>query len=402
MRRGRTPLALLVACIALFGYIWFVERGRDVGDDGAAKKPTVFGSLEADAIEEMVVTSSTGSTTTLRKDGGAWQITSPVAAGTDAAEVSGLTTNLATLSEQRIVDEAPKDLAPFGLQTPRVQVAFRTVGSTTMRTLQLGDKTATGGDLYAKTADTPKVFLVSAFLDTTFDRSTFDLRDKTVVVFDREKVDRVEIARGSERVVMVRTGTQWAITAPGAARADGGTIEGFIGRLHTGTMKSIESETPGDLAAYGLDTPELVVTLGSGASASSFALGTRASNGSVYARDGARAMVFTVDATMADDLRKTADDFRSRDLFEFRTFTATRVDLERDGNDGDVREAEGQRTERGVALDADVAEEGRRRRRNRRRLVVAVERARRVVRRGAAGGRHTAGVGDGQVRRGQG
>ncbi len=331
MRRGRTPLALLVACLGLFGYIWFVERGRDVSEDGTEKKPPVFGSLEADDIDEMTVTSSAGSTTTLKKDGGTWQITSPVAARTDAAEVSGLTTNLATLSQQRVVDEAPGDLAPFGLKAPRVQIAFRTTGSTTMRTLQLGEKTATGGDLYAKTADSPRVFLVSAFLDTTFDRSTFDLRDKTVVLFDREKVDRLEITRGAERVVIVKSGAQWAITAPGAARADASIVESFIGRIHTGTMKSIETETAADLASYGLDTPEVVVTLGAGSSTAAFALGGRATDGSVYARDPARTMVFTVDATMADDLRKKADDFRPRDVFEFRTFTATRVEIERHG-----------------------------------------------------------------------
>lgn len=328
MGRGRTPLLLLAACLAVFAYIWFVERGRD--PEQGDKKPNVFAALDAEAIEEIVLTNSTGTQTTLRKAAGTWSITAPLAAATDAAEVSGLTTNLATLAEQRVVDEAPADLAPFGLLPPRVQIAFRTSGSQATRTLLLGAKTATGGDLYAKTGDSPRVFLVSAFLDTTFDRSTFDLRDKTVALFDRASVDRVELARGADRVVIAKSASGWSLTEPYAVRADNGTVESFIGRINSATMKSIDAEPATDLAPFGLDTPELTVTLGLGSTTASFLLGKRASDGSVYARDGARSIVFTVDATLADDLRKTADDFRPRDLFEFRPFTASRIELTRE------------------------------------------------------------------------
>ena len=331
MARGRSTLLLLVACLALFGYIWFVERHREVSEDGEAKKPNVFASLDAETIDELVVTSSKGETTTLKKDGGAWKMTAPIAAGVDAAEVSGITSNLASITEQRVVDEAPKDLAAFGLATPRVKLAFHAAGATGQRTLMLGEKTATGGDLYAKTGDSPRVFLVSAFVDTTFDRGTFDLRDKTVVVFDREKVDRVELVRGADRVALTKAGAQWNMTAPVAVKADTGAVEALIGRLHSATMKSIAAEPATDLAPYGLDAPKAVVTFGAGSSTTSFLLGGPSDAGAVFAKDGARAMVFTVDATLADDLRKTADDFRPRDVFEFRAFTASRVELTRDG-----------------------------------------------------------------------
>jgi hypothetical protein len=37
--------------------------------------------------------------------------------------------------------------------------------------------------------------------------------------------------------------------------------------------------------------------------------------------------VFTVEASLADDLKKPADDYRRKDLFEFRPFSATRLDI---------------------------------------------------------------------------
>ena len=73
-----------------------------------------------------------------------------------------------------------------------MEVAFKANGQ--QRRLLLGQKTPAGSDVYAKLPDSKRVFLVPSFLDSTFNRSTFDLRDKTVLKLDREKVDSLEIA----------------------------------------------------------------------------------------------------------------------------------------------------------------------------------------------------------------
>ena len=54
--------------------------------------------------------------------------------------------------------------------------------------------------MYARIDGAKKVFLVQSFLDSTFNRKPFDLRDKKVLNFDRDKVDRVEIADGDKLV----------------------------------------------------------------------------------------------------------------------------------------------------------------------------------------------------------
>jgi len=41
-------------------------------------------------------------------------------------------------------------MAPFGLEPARFSVAFRTAGQTAMQKLDVGSKTPTGGDLYAR------------------------------------------------------------------------------------------------------------------------------------------------------------------------------------------------------------------------------------------------------------
>ena len=112
----------------------------------------------------------------------------PAAAPPDEAAVSGITSNLASVEIQRVIDENPTDLKEYGLAEPRVEVAFKSGGQE--RRLQIGQKTPSGTDVYAKLADEKKVFLISVVPRLDLQRGTFDLRDKSVLKLDREKVDR--------------------------------------------------------------------------------------------------------------------------------------------------------------------------------------------------------------------
>ena len=172
----------------MLGYIYFYEMKRPAATETAEQKQKVF-AVEADKIEELEVKAASGERTVLKKAGDAWRIVEPIQAKADEAEVTGIVTNLASLEIQRVVDENAADLAQFGLAPPRVEVGFKKAGQAEASRLLLGDKTATGGDLYAKLPADKRVFLVSSFLESTFNKGTFDLRDKTVLSFDRAKVD---------------------------------------------------------------------------------------------------------------------------------------------------------------------------------------------------------------------
>src|SRR5688572_6989029 len=150
MRGGRSLLVLLVVAAAFGAYLYFVEMKRDPLDTGE-KRDKVF-TVEADKIDEITVKSESGDRTTMKKDGTAWQIVAP-AAKADATEVSGISTNLSTLEQQRVVEENPQNLKDFGLAEPRIEVTFKEGGKE--QTLLIGSKTPTGNDLYAKVAGQP-------------------------------------------------------------------------------------------------------------------------------------------------------------------------------------------------------------------------------------------------------
>jgi hypothetical protein len=331
MRGFRSTLVLLAVLLGLLGYIYFYEMRQPRTDD-SAPKPRAF-IVEAEKIEELEVKSSGGDRTVLRKSATAWSIAEPLQAKADETEVTGITTNLASLEIQRVVDEAPADLAQFGLAPPKAEVAFRAAGQKDPQRLLIGDKTATGGELFAKLPSEKRVFLVSAFLESTFNRGTFDLRDKAVLAFERDKVDGLRIAAGgAAAVAFAKKDQQWRIAAPLAVRADSTSVEGLVGRLQTLKMTSIVASDAAekDLAKYGLDKPAFTAVVTAGDAASTLAIGKADESGALYARDLAKpALVVTVEASLADDLKKSPDSYRPKEIFEFRSFTATRLEITR-------------------------------------------------------------------------
>lgn len=332
MRRLGSTIALVVVLAGLGAYIYFVDSKRPAS--GIEEKQKVF-AVEADKIEEITVTSA-GETSTLRKVDGAWKMTAPVQADADQSEISSLTSNLASMEINRIVDENPSNLAEFGLAPPKIEVSFKGANGVAGQ-VRLGEKTATQSDVYAMKPGETRVFVVSAYQESTFAKKAFDLRDKRILNFERDKVDAVEIAQAAAAPIqLARAGSEWVVKSPAPARGDYSAIEGLMTKLSTANMTRLVETAPNGaatippdtLAKYGLDKPTATVTLGAGSARATLALG-KEEEGAVYARDQARGMVFAVDPTLATDIKKPADDYRDKDLFEFRAFTAARLRIAR-------------------------------------------------------------------------
>ena len=334
MRGLKSTIALIVVLLGLGAYIYFVTwKQPEGGADAAKKQDKVFAGLDSSKIEELKVTSAAGDATTVKKDTGGWQVMQPVTAKADESEIGSLTSALASTEVSRVVDENPTNLNDYGLSNPRIEVDFKAAGDKDYRKLMVGGKTPTGGDLYARRNDEKKVFLIPAFQESTLNRTTFDLRDKGLLKFDREKVDGIDVSAGGKTIAIAKDGGDWKLTKPVQAKADFGSVEGLVGRLQTAQMKSIAADqaSPADLKKYGLDKPEATVNLNIGSSRATLLLGGKASDNTVYARDASKPAVVTVESSLVDDLKKDADSYRRKDLFEFRPFNATHIEMSRNG-----------------------------------------------------------------------
>jgi len=320
--RGLTSTLLLVVVLAgLGGYIYFVDSKRpEPGIDGGPAKEMVY-SLAVDAVDEVKLTFN-GETSVVRKTDSGWKMIQPVETDADPAEAVSLGQALANLELVRVVEENPTDLQKYNLATPPIAVEFK-AGSTT-GSLLLGDKNATQGEMYAMKGGDPKVFLVSSFQETNFNRTPFDLRDKKILKFDREKADTVTLVRGGSTMSLARAGSEWKVAGPVASRSDYSTIEGLLTRLSTSNMSKLLENDAKDLAKYGLDQPVMTITVGAGSATTVLEVGKTEAE-QTYARDASRPLVFTVDSTFQADLIKPFDDYRKKELFEMRAFYVTKL-----------------------------------------------------------------------------
>jgi hypothetical protein len=322
--RGVRGLVLLLVIAVPLG--WYAYRDAKKGPvDDSPKHDKVF-AVEADKIDELQIKSESGERTTLQRKGTSWDITQPAAAAPDEAAVSGITSNLSSLEVQRVVEENPADVTEFGLATPRVEVGFKAAGQ--QHRLQIGSKTPSGTDMYARLADQKKVFLISSFLDSIFNRGSFDLRDKTVLKLDREKVDALDVSTASGHAQEFRkVNGEWQLTSPVPARAEFTAVDGLVSRIASLQMKALVPPATAATPAYGLDKPAATVRIGSGSSQATLVLGAPAGEGAIYARDLSRPAVFTVEASILDDLKKDASEYRQKELFDARAFNATRIEI---------------------------------------------------------------------------
>lgn len=307
--RGRSFLLLLAVAAAIGGYVWFVEMARNPDAESEAPREKLF-TVEPAQIQEVKITNDAGEQSTLRREGNRWTLVEAPGAVVDETEVSNITNGLASLESNRVVDDQPPSLAEFGLDKPRITASFKDAAGTE-RTVLFGSKTPMGGDLYAKLADSSRVVLVGAYLEDTFNKSRLDLRDKSVLTFDRDAVGSITLTSPSGTITLARASGTWKMTAPSDAPADDAAADALVGRLATARMLSIVDAPEG--VETGLAKPSASVAITAGPARAVLEVGGPAGEGSVYARDPGRNLVFTIDASLADELKKKPEDFRKKD-----------------------------------------------------------------------------------------
>jgi hypothetical protein len=320
-------VASIVVLAGLVGYIYFVDSKTEPNAP-EVKEKVWGGTLTSEDMEEVEITLASGETAKVQKTDGSWQVVEPSKAPADETEMTSITSSLASLEVQRVVDANAGDVKQYGLDPARISVAFRSKGQKDLRRVEIGEKTPTGGDLYARIPGEKRVFLVSSFLDSTFNKTPFALRDKTILKIDRQKADGLELVEGATNIQLAKKGSDWMIAKPLAARADFAAVESSLERVGSAQMVGITEENASSLAKYGLDKPTATITVAMGSSRATLLLG-KTENAVVYAKDASRPMVFTVAPTLKTDIIKPVSDLRRKDLFDARAFTTTHIEFKR-------------------------------------------------------------------------
>jgi hypothetical protein len=192
---------------------------------------------------------------------GKWRIVKPRALRADTDLVSEFLDKLEGAKAIEFVDDAPKSLAPYGLDKPaRVTVWVGRDKDRAARTLLVGRPVPEKKGVYVKREGEPGVILTAEAVWTVFPKTVAALRDKVVVSYAYDKLAKVEIAHGRETIDLEKEGTGWKLTAPEALRADSGAVTQLLWKIRDLRALGFLAEGAADVPRF-LAKPEVTVRL---------------------------------------------------------------------------------------------------------------------------------------------
>jgi hypothetical protein len=330
--KARATLALFAVCAASAAAVYLLEIRGGAQRAGRAERARRLVSAEEDMIRRVTVlrpqapSGADPETLTVERDGEAWRMVSPVAAAGDRDAVRNLVSAIAKAETDRAIDGI-SDWAAYGLENPQVTI-FVVSAEGEPDTLFIGDGNPTGDFVFVRKPGRAEAFLTQASLKSSIGRTVFELRDRTVLPFEKDDVRRVEVRRPGGALVLEKEGGRWEIRKPFEAAAAAGPVDELLNTVKWAEAKAFVDESPRSRSGYGLNAPaiRLTLTVGPDSSRQTLDVGLRR-DGRYYAADASRPAVFLVDSGLVSALRKRPDDFREMKIAPFEEWKVRRVEI---------------------------------------------------------------------------
>ncbi len=249
VRRGEEPKIFLTASSLQFA---LNKQTKDLRDKQIL-------TYQDDDVTKVEITPAGGATTTLtRKDKDAWTVDP----GDHPGDITEIRSYLSSLRSTRAVD-FPEDVSKAALDAPRLSVAVTTKDG--VQALLLGGELTQGQQkqVFAKRADQPTVYTIGDWAFRTLGKDGGQFRDKTVLGFAPDRLGRIVLERkDGPGVTFDRAANgDWQIEGAEPGKSKVSTITRLVDDLKDLRGSGIAAEPPGDLTRFGLDAPDLKLTL---------------------------------------------------------------------------------------------------------------------------------------------
>ena len=204
----------------------------------------------------------------LQKQADHWQIVKPLRARADDQKVNDLIAQITTSRIAQFVADDAGDLHPYGLTEPRGTVTIFTADDKQGQILQIGGVPEKEKDqIYVRFAPRKFIYTLPNKIETILSTRPNDLRDRHLVRFDQNQLDRITIdVPGKTKTVLSRKDQNWTIVNRNNRLANAAEARRLIDLLAGEQVTNFVADVASDLPKYGLDKPQLTVTLSSFAS----------------------------------------------------------------------------------------------------------------------------------------
>jgi hypothetical protein len=330
--KSKGLLIASVLLLSLSGIIWWSNKKAATADKTPIEKSaTRLISISEDQFQAVEIQHRGGETIRLRRVDSQWQIDGAIPLRADPEAMSSFLSSLSSLSSERTVEEKATSLDQYGLTQPAIELNVTDKSKKTAKLL-IGDQTPAGTAANAAIAGDPRVFAISSYKTSNLDKPTNDLRDKRMLVFDTDKVSRVELQSQKQIFEFGRDRDRWQIVKPLPLRADQSAVEDLLRTLHDAKMDLSGSyEDKKFLAAFESGSPVAIARVLD--SSGTQELRVRKSKDDYYAKSSMVEGVYKIASSVGTGLDKSLDSFRSKKLFDFGYADPDKVEIH-DGSRG--------------------------------------------------------------------
>jgi hypothetical protein len=243
---------LFVVALVVVGGVWWNENVRKGQAEVAeAQARELFPDVTTGDVTFVALETTDGRAARLERRDDGFRLVEPLDFAPDRTAVDGIVGALAEVKSEAVI-ESPQDEAVYGLGEGADVVRFG--AGDAEHVLHLGGKTPVGSNTYARRDDDPAVYTIPTFRANALRRSLDDLRDKRVLSFDREAIDRVDLSWRGGEVALVREDDGWRVVAPLEDDADDETVDALLSDLSFLRADGFVDDPPPD-PEIGLDRP---------------------------------------------------------------------------------------------------------------------------------------------------
>ena len=327
----KSTLIVLIAAIVLGAAAYYFDwkRGQKEAANSPADSTKLAFTLQAEDISSLNISYPADPKSQpihFEKQNGVWQITQPLQTGADDASMQGILQQLASVRVAQTEPGTPDRLKVFGLDTPDVVLDFQ-MKNGTKHMLRLGKKDFTGVSVYAIIDGAKDVALLPESLLASADKPVQDLRDHSVLHFVGPDMTAFDLKNPSGELAAVKDHDAWKFTKPSSAPGDLSAIDSLLASVASSRMTTIASETPDNLAQYGLASPGISFTVTDAKGKTATLLVGKKEGDEYFARDTSRPTIFRINQGVYKKLAENFSDLRDKKLAHFDPATIARAEI---------------------------------------------------------------------------
>lgn len=327
---------MLVVLLGLGAYVYFVELPKAKQD---AEKPTVL-TFEKGAVDTLTLTYLGREISLQQTAVGEWNLTAPIQAKADDTAVNNMLTTIVDEEVTRsLTPEEPVDLALYGLAQPPVVLRIALQDGTTLPKVSIGKDTPVGFSAYVQKEGDPQLHLTRQAFRLGLIKEVKELRDKTVLPFERDSVTRIAINISETSIVLAKADDDWAFEHPAPYAVDASAVQTYLSTLEGIRAEDFVEQPLLDLSAFGLDPAQLTVSLHLGEDTKrTLSVGGEksvdAGTTQRYLKRDDGETLYLVRAGLLKDLNKSVTDFRDKAVVSIPEGKITQVVVTRQGGAG--------------------------------------------------------------------